>query len=146
MYAVLAALRLGVRRILNPAEASIEFAGLVGVGLCHLFAASGCEDASFATDMDALANHMGLFLQKTNIIRDYLEDICELPVPRMFWPREIWGRYAGALAELKERENRCDAARAVAVWRWALHVVSCAARVEDVLKIPSSDSLWRSVH
>ena len=29
-------------------------------------------------DQDALSNHMGLFLQKTNIIRDYLEDISEV--------------------------------------------------------------------
>lgn len=32
--------------------------------------------------MEDLANHMGLFLQKTNIIRDYLEDINEEPAPR----------------------------------------------------------------
>jgi len=30
---------------------------------------------------------MGLFLQKTNIIRDYLED---LDSGRTFWPDEIW--------------------------------------------------------
>ena len=47
---------------------------------------------------------MGLFLQKTNIIRDYLEDICEEPAPRMFWPAEIWGRYAASLDEFRERE------------------------------------------
>ncbi len=44
---------------------------------------------------------MGLFLQKTNIIRDYLEDILEEPAPRMFWPREIWGSHAQELAEFK---------------------------------------------
>ena len=33
---------------------------------------------------EGLANHMGLFLQKTNIIRDYLEDISEEPAPRSF--------------------------------------------------------------
>lgn len=79
----------------------------MGIGLCHLFAASGCEEASFAHDMDDLANHMGLFLQKTNIIRDYLEDILEEPAPRMFWPREIWGKYAERLADFKEPANRC---------------------------------------
>ena len=46
---------------------------------------------------------MGLFLQKTNIIRDYLEDICVEPAPRMFWPAEIWGRYAASLDEFKEK-------------------------------------------
>eukprot|EP00882_Tetradesmus_deserticola_P017709 GHRQ01018980.1.p1 GENE.GHRQ01018980.1~~GHRQ01018980.1.p1 ORF type:complete len:181 (+),score=42.56 GHRQ01018980.1:52-543(+) len=46
-------------------------AGLVGVGLSQLFASSGLESASYAR-ADVLSNHMGLFLQKTNIIRDYL--------------------------------------------------------------------------
>lgn len=78
------------------------------MGLCHLFAASGCEAKSFATEMDVLANHMGLFLQKTNIIRDYLEDILEEPAPRMFWPKEIWGQYADDLAAFKEPRNRCS--------------------------------------
>lgn len=36
-------------------------------------------------------------MQKTNIIRDYLEDINEIPKPRMFWPRDIWGKYASKL-------------------------------------------------
>lgn len=58
-------------------------AGLVGVGLSDLFVASGLEGSEFTTDRGyALANDMGLFLQKTNIIRDYLEDICEEPAPR----------------------------------------------------------------
>jgi hypothetical protein len=34
-----------------------------------------------------------LILQKTNIIRDYLEDINEIPKSRMFWPRQIWSKY-----------------------------------------------------
>lgn len=47
----------------------------------QLFASSQLESEEFA-DMEYLANHMGLFLQKTNIIRDYLEDINEEPAPR----------------------------------------------------------------
>ncbi|PNH09521.1 Squalene synthase [Tetrabaena socialis] len=46
-------------------------AGLVGIGLSQLFASSGLESDAMAGQED-LANHMGLFLQKTNIIRDYL--------------------------------------------------------------------------
>jgi farnesyl-diphosphate farnesyltransferase len=34
---------------------------------------------------------MGLFLQKTNIIRDYHED---LEVGRRFWPAEIWSAFS----------------------------------------------------
>ena len=36
-------------------------------------------------------------MQKTNIIRDYLEDINEIPKCRMFWPREIWSKYVNKL-------------------------------------------------
>lgn len=46
-------------------------AGLVGIGLSQLFSASGRESPELASSTE-LANHMGLFLQKTNIIRDYL--------------------------------------------------------------------------
>lgn len=83
-------------------------AGLVGIGLSQLFASSGLEDKSFA-DAEALANNMGLFLQKTNIIRDYLEDINEEPAPRMFWPKEIWGKYGKTLADFKSGEHAIEA-------------------------------------
>ncbi|CAM6115159.1 unnamed protein product [Calypogeia fissa] len=76
-------------------------AGIVGLGLSRLFYAAGLED--FA--LDVLSNSMGLFLQKTNIIRDYLEDINELPAPRMFWPKEIWGKYVKRLEDFKEEDN-----------------------------------------
>ncbi|KAK8706646.1 hypothetical protein V6N13_050201 [Hibiscus sabdariffa] len=61
-------------------------AGLVGLGLSKLFHAYGSEDLA----PESLSNSMGLFLQKTNIIKDYLEDINEIPKSRMFWPRQIW--------------------------------------------------------
>jgi farnesyl-diphosphate farnesyltransferase len=76
-------------------------AGLVGYGLSRLFHAAGTEDLA----SDQLSNSMGLFLQKTNIIRDYLEDINEIPKCRMFWPREIWSKYADKLEDLKYEEN-----------------------------------------
>ncbi|NXN55291.1 FDFT synthase, partial [Rynchops niger] len=60
-------------------------AGLVGIGLSRLFSASELEDPIIGQDTE-LANSMGLFLQKTNIIRDYLEDQLE---GREFWPREV---------------------------------------------------------
>lgn len=60
-------------------------AGLVGIGLSKLFSASGLEATVIGQDTD-LANSMGLFLQKTNIIRDYLEDIID---GRVFWPKSV---------------------------------------------------------
>ncbi|XP_008796681.1 squalene synthase 1-like isoform X2 [Phoenix dactylifera] len=80
-------------------------AGLVGLGLSKLFHASGLEELA----PDSLSNSMGLFLQKTNIIRDYLEDINEIPKSRMFWPREIWSKYASKLEDLKYEENSTKA-------------------------------------
>ncbi|XP_072120780.1 squalene synthase isoform X1 [Mobula birostris] len=76
-------------------------AGLVGIGLSRLFAASELEDAVVGEDTD-LANSMGLFLQKTNIIRDYLEDQQE---GREFWPQEVWSKYAERLSDFTKPPN-----------------------------------------
>jgi len=79
-------------------------AGLVGIGLSQMFAASGLESEKFG-QMDDLANSMGLFLQKTNITRDYLEDVTAVN-PRIFYPKDIWGKYAKKIGDLKEPENK----------------------------------------
>ncbi|CAI5965243.1 unnamed protein product [Closterium sp. NIES-64] len=81
-------------------------AGLVGIGLSDLFHAANLEEAF----EESLSNSMGLFLQKTNIIRDYLEDITEEPAPRMFWPKAIWGKYAARLEDFKDVESNGAAA------------------------------------
>ena len=65
-------------------------AGLVGIGLSELFAASEIESKELESK-DKLANSMGLFLQKTNIVRDYKEDMDE---NRIFWPEEVWTLYS----------------------------------------------------
>ena len=65
-------------------------AGLVGEGLSRLFAESPLESDGLAAELH-LSDQMGLFLQKTNIIRDYLEDFVD---GRAFWPKEIWGKYS----------------------------------------------------
>ncbi|KAK7024857.1 squalene synthase [Favolaschia claudopus] len=68
-------------------------AGIVGEGCSILFSASGKESPHLAEQLE-LSNSMGLLLQKTNITRDFAEDVDE---QRYFWPREIWGdaRYGG---------------------------------------------------
>ena len=68
-----------------PVQYCHYVAGLVGIGLSRLFSASGLEAKEVGLD-HRLANSMGLFLQKTNIIRDYLEDVQE---ERHFWPKEV---------------------------------------------------------
>ncbi|CAF2787635.1 unnamed protein product [Rotaria sp. Silwood2] len=76
-------------------------AGPVGHGLSAIFAHSGLEDADLHVD-DNLSNSMGLFLQKTNIIRDYLED---LQAGRTWWPKEIWQNYATNIDEFIKTPN-----------------------------------------
>lgn len=79
-------------------------AGLVGEGLSRLFTCCGYESQKVADSCTTLANTMGLFLQKTNIIRDYLEDYVD---GRAFWPQEIWKKYSktGDLGDFAKPEN-----------------------------------------
>jgi farnesyl-diphosphate farnesyltransferase len=83
-------------------------AGLVGEGLSRLFTCTGYESPKIAEVSTTKANTMGLFLQKTNIIRDYLEDYVD---GRAFWPQEIWKQYTktGDLGELALEANRQSA-------------------------------------
>jgi farnesyl-diphosphate farnesyltransferase len=57
------------------------------------------------------SNSMGLFLQKTNIIRDYLEDFVD---HRAWWPQDVWKKHAkktGDLGEFTKPEGKEDALR-----------------------------------
>jgi len=64
-------------------------------------------EAGFANpallDRPQLFNSMGLFLQKTNIIRDVREDEDD---GRRFWPKEIWARHVDKWEDLFKPENR----------------------------------------
>jgi len=55
----------------------------------------------------------GLFLQKTNIIRDFLEDHEDMNeatgARRVFWPKEIWSEYTDDLSELTFGKNETQA-------------------------------------
>nr|A0A1P7Y0D0.1 RecName: Full=Squalene synthase 13; Short=PgSS13; Short=SQS 13; AltName: Full=FPP:FPP farnesyltransferase SS13; AltName: Full=Farnesyl-diphosphate farnesyltransferase SS13 [Panax ginseng]AJK30635.1 squalene synthase [Panax ginseng] len=105
-------------------------AGLVGLGLSKLFHASGAEDLA----TDSLSNSMGLFLQKTNIIRDYLEDINEIPKSRMFWPRQIWSKYVDKLEDLKYEENSAKAVQCLndMVTDALVHAEDCLKYMSDL--------------
>uniref|UniRef100_A0ACB8G9C6 Farnesyl-diphosphate farnesyltransferase n=1 Tax=Sphaerodactylus townsendi TaxID=933632 RepID=A0ACB8G9C6_9SAUR len=93
-------------------------AGLVGIGLSQLFSASTLEDPIVGQDTE-LANSMGLFLQKTNIIRDYLEDQLE---DREFWPREISLEFRN-LAKVYQ-----DIIAEVLLARWAMWMVGVSGK------------------
>ena len=62
--------------------------GIVAQALSQIFSASGIESPSIGTQLE-LSNMMGLFIQKSDIIGDYREDVDQ---QQYFWPREIWGR------------------------------------------------------
>ncbi|KAF8112266.1 hypothetical protein N665_0065s0048 [Sinapis alba] len=102
-------------------------AGLVGLGLSKLLLTSGLE--ILTPDWKQISNSTGLFLQKTNIIKDYLEDVNEIPKPRMFWPREIWGKYVNKLEDLKNEENSIKAVQCLNEM-----VTNALTHVEDCLK------------
>ncbi|XP_075412546.1 squalene synthase isoform X1 [Tenrec ecaudatus] len=76
-------------------------AGLVGIGISQLLSASELEDPIVGKDTK-LANSLGLFLQKTNIIRDFLEDLQE---GRQFWPQEVCSRYVKKMSDFTKPEN-----------------------------------------
>lgn len=76
-------------------------AGLVGDGLTRLFVESDLANPQLLK-RPQLANSMGLFLQKTNIIRDVREDFDD---KRRFWPKEIWSRHVDNFEDLFKPEN-----------------------------------------
>ena len=77
-------------------------AGLVGEGLTRMFVESKFGNPALL-DRPHLQVSMGLFLQKTNIIRDIKEDLDD---NRKFWPREIWSKHVDSFDDLVKPENR----------------------------------------
>ena len=71
-------------------------AGLVGIGLSQIFTLSGLEFNDL-TKHENLSNSMGLFLQKTNIIRDVKEDYDE---KRYWWPKDIVSKYFSSMDDI----------------------------------------------
>jgi len=80
-------------------------AGLVGSGLTLLFVESGLANPALK-DRPHLQESMGLFLQKTNIIRDIKEDFDD---KRRFWPKEIWSKHVTNFEDLFKPENKAAA-------------------------------------
>ncbi|PGH02252.1 farnesyl-diphosphate farnesyltransferase [Polytolypa hystricis UAMH7299] len=77
-------------------------AGLVGEGLTRLFVEAGFANPKLL-ERPNLYNSMGLFLQKTNIIRDIKEDTVD---NRRFWPKAIWSKHVDQWEDLFKPENR----------------------------------------
>lgn len=101
-------------------------AGLVGIGLSKLFIASKLE-TSAKLFSNELSNEMGLFLQKTNIIRDFAED---LEMGRIFWPEESWKNKAANLKELQASETKGLAALNEVIINALNHIPACLEFLE----------------
>ena len=69
--------------------------------MSQIFSASGKESLSIGANLE-LNNSLGLFIQKSDIIRDFREDVDQ---KRYFWPREFWGRKECGFREITEMCN-----------------------------------------
>ncbi|KAI4271634.1 MAG: hypothetical protein LQ337_005879 [Flavoplaca oasis] len=88
--------KVGVETVEEYDEYCYYVAGLVGNGLTQLFVESELANPAL-NERPQLQKSMGLFLQKTNIIRDIREDRDD---KRRFWPREIWSKYVDNFEDL----------------------------------------------
>lgn len=103
-------------------------AGLVGIGLSKLFIVSGLENNENLKN-ETLSNEMGLFLQKTNIIRDFAED---LEQGRVFWSEEIWRDKAKSLTELQQDKQSGLKALNEAITNALSHVPACLEFLKSI--------------
>lgn len=103
-------------------------AGLVGIGLSKLFLASDLEHHQNLATKE-LSNEMGLFLQKTNIIRDFAED---LEQQRVFWPEEAWKGKVAKLQDLQTDEEQGLKVLNEMVTNALQHVPACLNYLESL--------------
>lgn len=115
-------------------------AGLVGEGLSGLFSASG-KERLFIKDQLTLSNHMGLLLQKTNILRDFREDVDE---GRGFWPKAIWGKYGfDKMGDLRDESREKEALWALS--EMTLDALRHATPALDYLSLLKCQSVFNFV-
>jgi farnesyl-diphosphate farnesyltransferase len=79
-------------------------AGLVGIALSKLYYSCGLIDGEEWYEKHSEFNSIGAgsFLQKTNIIQDFYEDIQET---RIWWPQELWSKYTDNLENFSKPEH-----------------------------------------
>lgn len=80
-------------------------AGLVGEGCTRLFVEAKLANP-ILLERDYLHESMGLFLQKTNIIRDIREDFDD---KRRFYPKAIWSKHVKKFDDLFDPAHREEA-------------------------------------
>ena len=102
-------------------------AGLVSESLSRLFAVSG-KEANWLGNQLELSNSTGLLLQKTNIIRDFHQDLSE---GRVFWPREIWAQPRFGFTDVTQLAN--SSGREEALWVQSGMIFDALRHVVDTL-------------
>lgn len=103
-------------------------AGLVGEGLTKLMVLAKFSDDNLVADGFEKSESMGLFLQKTNIIRDYHEDLMD---GRSFYPKEIWGKYTDSLPSFHKDTSKESEEKGLACINDL--VLNALGHVKDVL-------------
>ena len=98
-------------------------AGLVGEGLTRMFVESTMGNPALLNRPN-LHKSMGLFLQKTNIIRDVREDADD---SRYFWPKEIWSKHVDKFDDLFKPEYKQAAlgCQSEMIWNALCHADEC---------------------
>ncbi|CAI9578625.1 unnamed protein product [Staurois parvus] len=74
-------------------------------GLSVMFSVSGLENSIVGEDT-RVSISVSLFMQKMNIIRDFLEDQLN---NQEFWPKEVWSKYGKKLSDFTKPENTVPA-------------------------------------
>lgn len=103
-------------------------AGIVGKGLTQLFINANVDHA-LNENSEAWAIDMGLFLQKTNIIRDYHEDLLE---GRVFWPECAWRNKVDEIGALQQDLNLGKKALNELVINALEHIPNCMAYLKQI--------------
>lgn len=103
-------------------------AGIVGKGLTQLFLNANITH-SLNEHSEAWSIDMGLFLQKTNIIRDYHEDLLE---GRVFWPECAWNNKVSDIADLQKDLKKGKAALNELVLNALEHIPNCIAYLNQI--------------
>lgn len=100
-----------IKYINRPIETMADYneycyyaSGVLGVGLTKLFHSNFIIKNVPTEDVQRLAISTGIFLQKMNIIRDIFEDITQ-PEERIFYPKEVWGKYVANLRDLIDENH-----------------------------------------
>lgn len=112
-------------------------AGLVGDGLTKMAILSKFGSPSLA-DKPYLHKSMGLFLQKTNIIRDFREDLDD---NRTFYPKELWGKHISSLKLLADPANAEQGTHVIT--EMTVNALSHVAHVLEYLDNIAEPSLFR---